>query len=240
MAGSLIPAQSNLMKNKPRQHDEDPFVTGLKVAMEATGWKAAPLSSAAGMGETAIRDLLRKGSSPKISTAIALARALDNTVDGIIALGTGAEVQALTPAPDHDHAVMVNVWDVAASAGDGSIVPAYESLAYRLAFPPDYLRSITSTPPDRLQIISVKGRSMLTTLDEDDVVMIDTTKRHIGYDGIFVIRLDETLHVKRIGRSSTRGKVRIISDNKAEFPEFERAMDEVEVLGRVIWAGKRM
>lgn len=68
----------------------DPFVRGLEVAMELTGWRAAPLSKAAGMGETAVRDLFRKGSSPKVSTAKALAAAMGLTVDQVLDLGIGS------------------------------------------------------------------------------------------------------------------------------------------------------
>lgn len=73
----------------------DPFVRGLQVAMELTGWKAAPLSKAAGMGETAVRDLIRKQSSPKVSTAKALAAVMGMTVDQILELAHAtAAIQA--------------------------------------------------------------------------------------------------------------------------------------------------
>lgn len=58
--------------------------------MELTGWRPAPLSKAAGMGETTVRDLFRKRSSPKVSTAKALASVMGMTVDHILALGEGA------------------------------------------------------------------------------------------------------------------------------------------------------
>lgn len=66
----------------------DAFVRGLKIAMDIDGWKMKPLSQAAGMGESAIRDLFRKSSSPKVSTAHAIADAMGRTVDEIISLGT--------------------------------------------------------------------------------------------------------------------------------------------------------
>lgn len=139
-----------------------------------------------------------------------------------------------------DGEALVKVWDVEARAGHGAIVPEYEAIAYKLAFPPDYLRSITTSDPRNLEIITVKGKSMVPTLDNDDIVMIDSTKTQIGYDGVFVLRMDDTLHVKRIQRGSTAGYVRIISDNRFEFPEFERAKNDIEVIGKVIWAGKKM
>jgi phage repressor protein C with HTH and peptisase S24 domain len=135
---------------------------------------------------------------------------------------------------------LVNVWDIEARAGHGAVVPEYEAVAYKLAFPPDYLRTITTVHPSNLEIISVKGKSMVPTLDNDDIVMIDRSKRQIGYDGVFVLQMDDTLHVKRITRAARRGFVRIISDNDREFPPFERAVEDIEVIGKVVWAGKRM
>lgn len=226
--------------------DKNAFATRLLDEVDRRGLTLAGIARDAGVSYEQLKKIIQKVRAGKPATtnvedATALARALGTTVESMLSdVCPSAEQGALEQVASTSLHVLVNVWDVTASAGNGAVVPAYESVAYQLAFPPDYLRSITSTPPEKLQIISVKGRSMLTTLDEDDVVMIDRTKTHVGYDGIFVIRIDDTLHVKRIARSSTRGLVRIISDNKAEFPEFERAMAEIEVLGRVIWAGKRM
>ena len=44
---------------------------------------------AAGMGDTTVRDLFRNLSSPKVSTAQALANAMGMTVDEVISLGDG-------------------------------------------------------------------------------------------------------------------------------------------------------
>lgn len=135
---------------------------------------------------------------------------------------------------------LINVWDIEARAGHGAVVPEYETIAYKLSFPPDYLRSITSSHPRNLEIINVKGKSMVPTLDNDDIVMVDRTKTMLGYDGVFVLKMDDTLHVKRVARAAAKGRVRIISDNRYEFPEVERAVEDIEVIGKVVWAGKRM
>ena len=67
------------------------FVRGLRVVMEADGWKMKPLSEAAGMGETAIKDLFRYQSAPKVTTAHQIATALGRSIDEIIAIGSGDE-----------------------------------------------------------------------------------------------------------------------------------------------------
>lgn len=152
------------------------------------------------------------------------------------------------PEVDHnaakDHTIsrartLVSIYDVQASAGHGSIVES-EQVIDRLAFPPGYLKRITSASEADLAIIGVKGDSMLPTLKDDDVVMLDTAKTSLGFDGLFVLRLDGALHVKRISRSSEPGLISIISDNKSEYPTVSRKIEDIEVIGKVIWMGKKV
>ncbi len=64
------------------------FVRGLEKVMQNKGWRAAPLSEAAGLGTSFIRDLRRsKAQSPKLSNAIKLANVLGLSVEQIIAAG---------------------------------------------------------------------------------------------------------------------------------------------------------
>jgi phage repressor protein C with HTH and peptisase S24 domain len=129
---------------------------------------------------------------------------------------------------------------VQASAGDGAVV-LYEDAVGKLAFPPGYLSYLTTTSPKNLRIISVKGDSMFPTLNDDDIVMVDVSKRDLSYDGIFVIRDNgDALLVKRIGRASQTGRVTIISDNRSVYPSVERSLSEIEVIGRVIWAAGKI
>ena len=136
-------------------------------------------------------------------------------------------------------AALVAVYDIEVSAGHGTLAPEVEAPAELLAFPTGYLRHITSAAVRDLAIVTVKGDSMSPTLRERDVVLIDMTKTNLGYDGLFVLRLDGALHVKRVNRGSVSGVVRIISDNHAVYSPFERALDEVEVVGKVLWYGRK-
>jgi phage repressor protein C with HTH and peptisase S24 domain len=141
------------------------------------------------------------------------------------------------PSPA-DGSSLVPVYDVAASAGDGALVD-YEGVAYSLAFPQDYLKRITSSSPKHLTIISVKGDSMEPTLSDDDIVMLDMSKTSLGYEGLFVIRIYDVLHVKRLSHSRP-GYVLVISDNKNMYPQREYSTENVQVVGKVLWAGGKV
>lgn len=206
---------------------------------ERSGESDRALAIRAGLSGDAIRNWRRavkegRDAGANVDSVGKLASIIDGDIlDAMVQPGAGLRE---TPA---EFGGLVSVFDVAASAGYGVVLPEYEAVAYSLAFPPGYLRTITNTSAEQLEIISVKGESMAPTLRHDDIVMIDRTKRSLGYDGIFVMRFDETIHVKRVGRASTAGVVRIISDNRAEFPEFERRIADVEVIGKVVWMGKK-
>jgi phage repressor protein C with HTH and peptisase S24 domain len=131
---------------------------------------------------------------------------------------------------------MVDVYNVEASAGHGALVDS-EMVVDRLSFPPGYLRQITSSHPRNLAIIGVKGDSMQTTLADGDLVMIDTSKRDLSFDGLFVLQDGgASLLVKRVGRAARRGWVKLISDNKV-YDAIEREVGEIDVVGKVIWKG---
>lgn len=134
---------------------------------------------------------------------------------------------------------LVPVYDIAASAGPGAMV-GYESIAYSIAFPPSYIEKLTKSSPRNLAIISVKGDSMVPTLMDDDVVMIDVSKRSVDFDGLFVFRFGEALHIKRVTRASKQGRILAISDNRALYDPIEYDIADVDVIGRVIWYGRKV
>ncbi len=137
---------------------------------------------------------------------------------------------------------LISVFDIEAQAGVGMIPSTYEAVVDQLAFPPEYLQSITSTPMQNLAIIGVVGASMQPTLNHGDVVMVDMTKRDIDFDGMFVIRIGEALKVKRANWGPRRQSIVIRSDNanKIQFPDEEFfESDDVTVIGRVVWVGAK-
>jgi phage repressor protein C with HTH and peptisase S24 domain len=134
---------------------------------------------------------------------------------------------------------LIPVYDVAASAGHGAVAE-YEAQTHSLAFPPDYLKRLTSSSPGNLSIISVKGESMEPTLLDDDIVLLDTSKTNLSYDGLFVLRFDDALHVKRIGRSPKKRHITIISDNRNLYPPMEATISDVQAIGKVLWYGRKV
>jgi phage repressor protein C with HTH and peptisase S24 domain len=59
-------------------------------------------------------------------------------------------------------------------------------------------------------------------------------------DGIYVLRADDQLLFKRLARVPTRSGVVVHSDNLAH-PSWEpKARNEVDIVGRVLWFGRKV
>ena len=87
-----------------------------------------------------------------------------------------------------------------------------------------------------LSAIRVEGDSMEPTLRSGDEIFVDRNKR--SGEGIHVIRIGDTLHVKQV-QASAPGRITLISANEAYAP-IDLAREEVEVIGRVVWKGGRV
>ena len=84
---------------------------------------------------------------------------------------------------------------------------------------------------------------MEPTLRPGDVILIDRRQAtDVPRDGIYVIRIGDTLLVKRIQRLPGK-RVKVKSDNAAYEPfelDLHQQNGEIDIIGRVVWAGRRM
>lgn len=219
--------------------EEDLFIAGLRRVFAGNpALKPATVCADAGLDKSTIRMMFEgRSKSPKVSTCVAIARALGLTVEKILALEQPpVRVENGEVAPPMSN--LVPVFDVSASAGHGTIVGDEEQV-YSLAFGSDFLQQMTSAPARDLVIIKVKGHSMEPTLLDDDQVLVDRSKTNLSFDGLFVLRFDEALHVKRIGRSASKGSVMVLSDHPS-YPSLDMPKADLAVVGRVLWYGRKV
>ena len=82
---------------------------------------------------------------------------------------------------------------------------------------------------------------MEPTLSDGDEVLVDASDHGARLrDGIYVLRSDDTLVVKRIAIKPGAKQITISSDNPA-YPSWNDVDREgVEVIGRVIWFGRAL
>ena len=136
--------------------------------------------------------------------------------------------------------VEIPVLEVEASAGFGAIAES-ESAQTRFGFDERWLRRLTAAKSASLSIVGVMGDSMEPTLSDGDEVLVDASDHGSKLrDGIYVLRADEALVVKRIAIKPGGKQVTIASDNPAypTWHDMDRA--DVHVVGRVIWFGRAL
>ena len=194
--------------------------------MEAGGFNQKSLARAAGLNETAVRDILiGKSRHPRHDTVQKIATALQCAAASLIEPGNARSDGAGRDAYA-DELVFVPTYEVSAAAGDGIIIDV-ENETGRLAFRHDWLRSVTSATPDDLAVITVHGDSMYPTLAA-------------GRDGVYIVRFGEFVLVKRLLIDPVRREVTISCDNE-NYPRLAPVdPGDVDIAGRVIWVGRRI
>lgn len=129
-------------------------------------------------------------------------------------------------------------YDVHVSAGGGALVDA-ENIARMWPFNPEYLQTILGLPGNQLAILEVRGDSMEPTLSSGDRIMVNMADKQVSQPGIFVLWDGGGTVIKRVEKIPGQDRVVLISDN-ALHSRYEVDGEGVEVVGRVVWAGRRL
>ncbi len=110
-----------------------------------------------------------------------------------------------------------------------------------MGFDEKWLRQLSRWPASQLSMIRVQGDSMAPTLVDGDDIMVNRSARANNLrDGIYVIRREDALLVKRIALGPSARRVTIKIDNEA-YPSWPGVdLAEIDVIGRVIWSGRRI
>lgn len=124
---------------------------------------------------------------------------------------------------------------VSASAGPGSAVE--DELPFdNFRFSRKWLRE-QGLEGGQLSAITVEGDSMEPLLRAGDEVLVDRRTQPFR-DGIHVVRLEDTLLVKRVAAQGG-GRLSLLSQNLA-YPPIDVGLDDVEIIGRVVWKSGRL
>lgn len=207
------------------------------------GTSLASLSEMIGRNPTYLQQFIRKGSPRKLEEqdrrVLAGFFGVDEAELGSgTAGGAGVEEKSYTPRarmPLDAAWIDVPRLAVAASAGPGATVAEEEPFdAFR--FSRRWLRE-QGLDGSMLSAIAVEGDSMEPLLRAGDEVLVDRRAQPFR-DGIHVVRMGETLLVKRVAALGS-GRFALLSQNLA-YPPQEVAADEIEIVGRVVWKSGRI
>lgn len=216
----------------------DPARRALLELVLGQGADLASLSRLLGKNQSYLQQYLFRGSPRALHEGDRIMLA---TYFGVAEERLGAPVRRapVKDAADRLHQVLVPQYDVGASAGLGAAVEG-EALTGGVSFDRRWLRAI-GVSPSNVSLIRVQGDSMTPALNDGDDILVDhSVLRARIKSGIYVVRMDDMLWVKSIVRKGDAAKVDVISENK-DFPSWKGVpLNRLNIIGRVIWAGRRM
>ncbi|HKT84944.1 MAG TPA: LexA family transcriptional regulator [Novosphingobium sp.] len=194
---------------------------------EGRGVSLSGLSRMIGKNASYLQQFVRKGSP----------RRLEELDRGRLARFFGVDERELGKTEEISFAKWIDVPRLAVGASAGAGALSDDGAAFdTIRFSSRWLRSM-GLDPERLTVIAVTGDSMEPALRDGDEILVDRTARPL-HDGIHVVRLGDTLLVKRI-ETGRGGAITLLSDNPAYRP-IECVLSEVAVIGRVVWKGGRL
>lgn len=145
------------------------------------------------------------------------------------------------PNESPDELVYVREVDISLAMGDGAIVEDYPA-AQLVPFNLNFIKAITRAPSDSLLVMTGHGESMEPTLLRSDLLMIDTSQRNPAVsDQIWAFHYAGGGMIKRLRRIREDGRDRmmILSDNPS-VPALVADPDDLHIIGKLVWIGRRM
>ncbi len=208
-----------------------------------SGSSLSSLSELIGRNTTYLQQFIRKGSPRKLEEKDRRTLA---QFFGVNEIELGAEIEVKSyPSPTGAQEkpfavprdwVEVPRLDLGASAGPGAMVDGGEQAFDTFQFSANWLRE-QGLSNAQLSAISVQGDSMEPLLRDGDEILVDRATATFR-DGVYVVRLGESLMVKRVAAGAP-GRFALISQNMA-YPPIDVAAEELEIIGRVVWKSGRL
>ena len=203
-------------------------VGGLKRAAEIAGVSSEQVSR------------WRDGKSrPNLFAIAALCQAAGHSVDWLL-YGKDAGHRAAKSIDHIEEFALVPRLSVRAAAGTGAVNYEVEEIPdAMLAFRLEWLRQ-HGIDPRNAAIITAYGDSMEPTIRHGDALLINTAIQDVRSEGIYVVRVEDTLLVKRI--SIGLDHITLISDNPAIKDEVitKDRLPDLHIVGRVVWFGREI
>ena len=217
--------------------DSDPRLA-LDRLLTERGVDYAQLSARIGRNPAYIQQYIKRGSPRRLAEEDRARIAAYLGVSEAL-LGGPQQRVAAAARPRGGDMVLVPKLAIGASAGAGASIDG-EPVEGRVAFDPKWLRDL-GADPRALSIIRVEGDSMAPTLNDGDDILVDGSDSAARLrDGIYVLRMDDGLMVKRVARAPGPGRISVISDNPQYRSWDDLPMTAVRLVGRVVWTGRRV
>ena len=231
-----MPADDTATTAAMARRGNDPARLAVRAAVATAGMTLKQASRALGRNDAYLQQYLYRGTPRRLPEPLRLRLAEITGADQADFLDPALRALCSPAGGGEDGTVRVPLHAVRAAAGGGSVPDEASGCRDSLAFPPALLRRITAAPAGGLKLLSISGDSMSPTLEDGDLVMVDTQRRMPSPPGIFILDDGLGLVAKRVDAipNSWPLALRLSSDNPA-YSNYRRRVDEVHIVGRVVW-----
>jgi len=213
------------------------FGERLEIAIQGSSVRG--FAAKTGLSEGTLRVYLRGKTFPTLDRLDQISRAAGVSVEWL-ATGEGPMrpgEAAPSEAEFAERSARIPFLDVEVSAGGGAVVES-EDIRGGIAFDKRWISAEIGASPRDLVLIIARGDSMQPTIGEGAILLVDTARRALREDGIYVIRRDHLLGVKRLQHGAGDAII-IMSDNPA-YASITVAPSDLDIVGRVVWVGAKI
>lgn len=131
------------------------------------------------------------------------------------------------------NSIVIDVLDVEASAGNGSVGDLVEIVSKLHYVPEQFHTYYQGINPESVRVINIRGDSMYPTFNSGDMIFVDININHFDGDGVYVFNYKGDLYVKRL--QNVGDCLLVISDNPIyrEWKINEENYDQFYIQGKV-------
>ena len=224
----------------PASERESPTpVLGQRLAAARKRAGIAQVELAVAMGDrydqTVVSAIENNRSSVRVDGLVNAAKELGVSTDYLMGLTDDPSSAATRESESASGVRYIEVRQLAAAAGGGASVWD-ETVTGHLAFARDWLER-HAIDPAQCTVIGVRGESMEPTLPDGCAILVDRSQRQPQDGHIYVLRTDEGLVVKRLGRGQD-GRWQLRSEH-ADWPPVPM-LHTAAVIGAVRWMARTL
>ncbi|WP_455385564.1 LexA family transcriptional regulator [Acidihalobacter prosperus] len=230
-------------KTAPPENPEDwarGFTQRLRTCSKIAGSGEA-LAKRASIPRRTLETYLSGRAEPKVSRLIAIANAVNVSVDWLATGNTLLENPEAGEEAYYAHFPVHTCFPMQDLTNSDQDLPA-EAPRPPLSFDLAWLRQEFSASPEDICAVVLGSEAMNPTLRPSNIVLVDLRKSgHAFEEGLHLLRYGDGMAVRRLQRSPD-GSVVLSCDNpvyetlRLTRDEFE---EKVEIIGRVIWFGRK-
>lgn len=183
-------------------------------------------AKAAGVPYTTLRDYMN-GGEMKFSSVAALARVCGVSLDWL-AYGVGTPPASSSPLGS----------DAPPRGGHQAVIPWLDNRDEGLRISRTWLEKTFQQDGTSLRLLTVTGDAMSPTLQEDDLLIVDTSHQHVQGGSLYALAIEDAILIRRLERR-LGGGLRALADNE-RYPAQEVSAEEasqINVIGEIVWSG---